>query len=167
MFLPKSMTVRFRVVVFSMLLAFGTVGCTGGGGTAPGKISAASGSYTLVTINGSAMPLLTVPEGLNANFCVGFTDSGSLVLSAQSFELKLNAHFVCRDPPINFVTSGQVGTWSEAGGQVSFTAASQNPPLNLSSATLSGSTLTLSLDLPSYAPSGVSAGRATTEWRKQ
>ncbi len=113
------------------------------------------------------MPLLTVPSGLNAN-CTGFTDSGTLALARTGFDLKLNAHFVCATPPINSVVGGQVGTWSETGGQVAFAPASssQNLALNLSAGTLNGSTLTLSLDLPSYAPSGVSAGRATTVWRK-
>lgn len=166
--LPSTaITARFRTFAVAAALLAAAAGCSGGG-TAPDAVSAAAGTYTLVTINGSALPLLTVPSGLNAN-CTGFADAGTLVLTSGSYDLKLNAHFICQDPPTNFVVGGQVGTWSESGDQITFVPglSSQNIALNLSAGTVNGSTLTVAMDLPSYAPSGVGAGRANTEWRKQ
>jgi len=161
------MRIDARLVATVIALSIGgVVGCSSS--TTPSSAtSEAAGTYALTTINGAALPVTTVPSGINAN-CTGITDTGTLVLStsgSQSYTMTLNAHFVCATPPINNVTSSESGSWAATTGQVTFTPRTNQ--WNLSSGTLSGSTLTVLLDAPSYAPSGVSAGRVTTVWRKQ
>lgn len=97
---------------------------------------------------------------------MGITDSGTLTLKGgpQTYDATMSAHFVCLIPPINNVTTTESGTWSVNGSTITFTR-SGGVVLNMSSATLNGSTLSVSLDAPSYTQ-GVAGQRVTTEWRK-
>ena len=132
--------------------------------TAPSpEVTAAVGTYSLVSIDGATLPTVTVTTP-----CIGFTDSGTLNLTTpSSYTLGLRAHFICSNGPGPIVTTDDSGTWTVSGANINFTATPRpgGPILNMSTAVLSGTTLTLSFDAPSYGE-GIPARRVTSIWRK-
>ena len=140
--------------------------CTSSGSTptAPSaEVTAAAGTYSLVSIDGATLPTVTVTTP-----CTGFTDSGTLALTTpSSYNVGLKAHFICISGPGPVVTTDESGTWTVSGGNITFTPTPRSGPiLTMSVAALSGSTLTLSFDAPSYGQ-GIPDRRVSSVWRKQ
>jgi hypothetical protein len=127
-------------------------------------VSAASGTYTLVQINGAGLPGLTVLSPPNS--CAGFTDSGTMTLTAkpQAYDLKEQSHIQCTSGPGSSFNSGVVGTWTLQGGTITFSAPATGT-FNPGPGTLSGSTLSFAFDAP-HSEAGKPAFRVTSTWTK-
>ena len=126
-------------------------------------VSAASGTYTLVQINGAGLPGLTVLSPPNP--CRGFTDSGSVTLTArpQVFEITERSHIECSTGPGSSFVSSNAGDWSLQGATITFTT--KGGTFNPGPGTLSGSTLSFAFDAP-HANTGNPPFRVTSTWQK-
>ena len=127
-------------------------------------VSAASGTYTLVQINGAGLPGLTVLSPPNS--CAGLTDSGTMTLTArpQMFDMQERSHIQCSLGPGSSFNSNEVGNWTLQGGTITFTTPGTGR-FNLGPGTLSGSTLTFAFDAP-HSEAGKPAFRVTATWQK-
>src|SRR6185503_17178030 len=116
--------------------------------------------YALEQVNGSPLPVVVVDTP-----CTGFADSGRLVLrsSPPDYEMTETTRFQCLNGPGPVNSHSESGRWSEAGNSIAFTANGASV-FNLSNGTLTGATLTLSMDMLSEAV-GVPPRRVTTTWR--
>ncbi len=137
-------------------------GALGGGDPDP-AVGAAAGTYTLQQINGSGLPAQTVLNPPNP--CPGFTDSGTLVLTArpQEFEMTERSHIECQGAPNNTFVSSNGGEWSLQGASITFKL--RGGTFNLGPGTLNGSTLSFAFDAP-HANTGNPPFRVTSTWTK-
>ena len=161
------------VAVAGAVLAVGAAGGgdEGSGGTAGGgtaavdpAVTAASGTYTLQQINGSGLPALTVLSPPNP--CPGFTDSGTMTLTAtpQVFEMTERSHITCPIGAGNTFVASNGGNWSLQGTTITFTIGGTGS-FNLGPGTLNGSTLSFAFDAP-HANTGNPPFRVTSTWIK-
>ena len=152
-----------------------STGPTSAGPTQPGPtgpptatvnpaLLAAAGTYTLVQINGSSLPALTVASPPNP--CPGFTDSGTLTLTInpEVYDLSERSHIECRTGPGDQFNSHNSGTWSLQGGTITFTPGGSGQ-FFVGPGTLSGSTLTFPFDAP-HANAGNPPLRVNSTWTK-
>jgi hypothetical protein len=125
--------------------------------------TAAAGTYSLTAISGTPLPRVTIQNG--AGGCVGTVDRGTFVLDAdKGYTLELDAHFTCPTPPVNNVSTREEGTWSASGNNITFSG--QNI-LSPGTATLNGSTLSVSMNVTSYGGPGENNGQLVpTTWQK-
>jgi hypothetical protein len=127
------------------------------------EVTAAVGTYLLVSIDQTALPTVTVTTP-----CLGFTDSGRMSLSATAtFVIVLEAHFVCANGPGPVHTTTDAGEWSLRGAEIILAQAPRfgGNALRFSDGTLTGSTVTISFEAPSYGE-GIPPRRVTSVWRK-
>ena len=144
----------------------GAGGASGGVTTAiDPAVSAALGTYTLVTVNGMGLPATTVSSPPAS--CAVATDNATLSLTAdnreQRYEVRETSRTTC---PIGSNTSFQsssTGTWTISGSTITFTSISDNFLLDV--ATLSNGSLTMTVR-PPHIDAGREAPRVTTVWRK-
>jgi len=149
-------------MIVSYVLFFASSGCSSNTGPSPAE-TAAAGTYSLTAISGSAVPVVTIPNG--AGGCVGTVDRGTFTLdSNKSYTLQLNAHFTCPTPPVNNLTAREEGTWSASGNTITFTGLNILSPSN---ATLNGRTLVVSMNVTTYGGPGENNGQGVpTTWQK-
>ena len=144
----------------------GTGGASGGVTTAiDPAVSAALGTYTLVTVNGVGLPATTVSSPPAT--CAVVTDNATLSLTADNGERRYEVRETSRTTcPIGSNTSFQsstTGTWTISGSTITFTPLSDNFLLDV--ATLSNGSLTMTVR-PPHIDAGREAPRVTTVWRK-
>jgi hypothetical protein len=143
------------------------VGGAGGGVTTAidPAVSAALGTYTLVTVNGVGLPATTVSSPPAT--CAVVTDNATLSLTADNGERRYEVRETSRTTcPIGSNTnfqSGSTGTWTISGNTITFTPTSDN--FLLDAATLSNGSLTMTVR-PPHIDAGREAPRVTTVWRK-
>jgi hypothetical protein len=137
-------------------------GNDGGEAVIDPAVAAAAGVYTLQQINGSGLPALTVLSPPNP--CPGFTDSGTMTLTArpQVFEMNERSHLQCSIGSGNTFNASNGGSWTLQGATITFAG---NGQFNIGPGSLSGSTLTFDFDAP-HANTGNPAFRVTSVWRK-
>ena len=137
---------------------------SGGTAAVDPAVTAASGAYTLQQINGSGLPALTVLSPPNP--CPGFTDSGTLTLTArpQVFEMTERSHIECPIGTGNTFVASNGGNWSLQGGTITFTIPGTGA-FNLGPGTLNGATLSFAFDAP-HANTGNPPFRVTSTWQK-
>jgi len=128
-------------------------------------VSAALGTYTLVTVNGVGLPATTVASPPAT--CAVATDNATLSLTADGGERRYEVRETSRTTcPIGSNTSFQsstTGTWTISGSTITFTPTSDN--FLLDAATLSNGSLTMTVR-PPHIDAGREAPRVTTVWRK-
>lgn len=128
-------------------------------------VAAALGVYTLQTVNGVGMPATTVTSPPAA--CAVITDNATLTLTAtgseRNYEVTETSRTDCRIGPSASFNSSNGGTWTLSGNTITFTSNGDNFPLD--AATLSGSTLTMTVR-PPHIEAGKEAPRVNTVWRK-
>jgi len=128
-------------------------------------VSAALGTYTLVTVNGVGLPATTVSSPPAT--CAVATDNATLSLTADGGERRYEVRETSRTTcPIGSNTSFQsssTGRWTISGSTITFTPLSDN--FLLDAATLSNGSLTMTVR-PPHIDAGREAPRVTTVWRK-
>lgn len=128
-------------------------------------VSAAVGIYTLQTVNGAGMPATTVTSPPAT--CAVITDNATLTLTAnnreRTYEVVETSRTDCRLGTNSNFRSSNGGTWTASGTTVTFS--SNNDNFVIDAATLSGSTLTMTVR-PPHIDAGREAPRVTTVWRK-
>lgn len=128
-------------------------------------VQAALGMYVLQTVNGAGLPATTVASPPAA--CPVITDNATLTLTAngmeQHYELSEHSRTDCSVGSSESFQSVTGGTWSVSGTTITFTPNTDN--FILDAATLSGSTLTMTVR-PPHIEAGKEAPRVTTVWRK-
>lgn len=128
-------------------------------------VSAALGTYNLVTVNGVGLPATTVSSPPAT--CAVVTDNATLTLTANGrdlrYEVKETSRTTCLIGGNTNFQSGTTGTWTIAGNTVTFTGTSDN--FVLDAATFSNGSLTMTAR-PPHIDAGREAPRVTTVWRK-
>jgi hypothetical protein len=126
---------------------------------------AALGTYVLQTVNGAGLPAITVSSPPAA--CEVITDNATLTLTSGgdrlNYEVIETSRTNCRVGGNTNFNSSSTGTWTISGSTVTFTPISSNYILD--AATLSGNTLTMTVQ-PPHIEAGLTAPRVTTVWRK-
>jgi hypothetical protein len=155
-----------RALVFSCAVFVAACTTKSGGtstdtGTNPSQ--SADGTYQLKTVRGTNLPVslfgqcsLGSPQPCAA--CSESAASGTLTLKSNptSFEISLVANGTCVDPlgrsptTTSTYTSGTGGSWSISGGTITF----GSNQMNLSTGTLSGSTISASFNWINPDPGG-------------
>jgi hypothetical protein len=155
-------------------VAFVGTACGGKSSTGPSpEENAASGTYQLTSVRGAPLPVplfgqCSLGHSQPCAVCSASASSGSVTLEAgekssdpNAFSITLSASGPCVDPqgvsPTNTssYTTGASGTWTTSGSTITFTIGSN--PMGISTATLSGSTLSMSFNWSSPDPGGQSA----------
>jgi hypothetical protein len=128
-------------------------------------VSAAVGTYTLVTVNGVGLPATTVSSPPAT--CAVVTDNATLSLTADDrdrrYEVRETSRTTCPIGSNTNFQSGSTGTWTISGNTITFTPFSDN--FLLDAATLSNGSLTMTAR-PPHIDAGREAPRVTTVWRK-
>jgi hypothetical protein len=155
-----------RALVFSC--AVFVAACTESGGTrtdtGTNPSESANGTYQLRTVRGTNIPVslfsqCSLPGSTQpCAACSESAGSGTLTLKSNpaSFDISLVANGTCVDPlgrsptSTSTYTSGTTGSWSISGGTITFSS----NQMNLSTGTLSGSTISTSFNWINPDPGG-------------
>jgi len=109
---------------------------------------AAVGSYGLGVLDGQTLPRQVVDRP-----CIGYMDSGGLNLKADgTYDMTMHGYFVCANGDGPKVSYAEPGTWAMLGSNTVVFATVGNRLFSPSAASVSGSSASLSLDVPSSAP---------------
>lgn len=120
------------------LLMFSILACSGGESTSPP--AAEVGSYQLLSVNGAAVPTVTVQSG---DFTTEILSGTFTVDASGTFTESRNGRVTLGTGTPSLITSTQSGTWEKSAGQVQFTAMVNGSPVATFGGTLSGTNLTL------------------------
>jgi hypothetical protein len=109
---------------------------------------AAVGNYSLKVLDGSALPRVVVTSP-----CIGYMDTGGLSLKSDGkYEITMFGSFVCLNGPGPNVSYAEQGSWGLLGNDTIVLSAFGRLLFAASAATVSGSSVSMDLDVPSSAP---------------
>jgi len=137
---------------FDVTGSFSGTACGAPAKSAPAPTSpsaqAALGSYALSVLDGQALPRQVVDRP-----CIGYMDSGGLNLKADgTYDMTMHGYFVCLNGDGPKVSYADSGTWAVLGSNTVVFATVGKSVFGPSAASVSGSSASLSLDVPSSAP---------------
>jgi hypothetical protein len=114
--------------------------------TSPAAV-AAVGTYTLRTLGGAGLPVVSVTQP-----CIGFIDAGALSLGSDGkYVISMPGHFECSNGPGPVLQHSENGMWAVlAGGTIVFSPT--NTLFKPSSTALNGGAMSFSVDVPSDSP---------------
>lgn len=129
-------------------------------------VTAALGTYNLITVNGVGLPATTVSSPPAT--CAVITDNATLTLTNngrdQRYEVRETSRTACTIGGNTSFQSGSIGGWTLSGNTITFNAGTADNFV-LDAATLSNGTLTMTAR-PPHIDAGREAPRVTTVWRK-
>jgi hypothetical protein len=127
-------------------------------------IQAASGTYTLQTINGAGLPAISVTSPPAT--CRVATDNATLTLNVnRNYEVIENSRTECPIGPSSTFRGVFNGSWSISGSTINFSTGAPAGQFTFDSGTLNGSTLSVAFQ-PPHIDAGRVADRVNSTWRK-
>jgi hypothetical protein len=109
---------------------------------------AAVGTYSLSVLGGSSLPRVVVTRP-----CIGSMNTGGLALRSDgTYEITMFGSFVCANGPGPNVSYAEPGTWALLGNNTIVFSTLNTRLFAASAATVSGSSVSVDLDVPSSAP---------------